>query len=98
MTDEETELVTILNRVTSDLTTVREEEFRDNFTKAGLYLFMGGFLFPFLWFIGSFIPKKCNGDKRMERWRLMNRISALIFGFIVTTSAIVLVCLHVFLK
>ncbi|KAI8880416.1 hypothetical protein K501DRAFT_275578 [Backusella circina FSU 941] len=98
MTDEEAELVTILNKVTSDLTTVREEVPQNTFTKKGLYFFVGGFLFPVLWFIGSFVPKRCKGDKRMERWRLMNRISALLLGVILTVSVIVITCLHVFLK
>ncbi|KAI8988941.1 hypothetical protein BDB01DRAFT_849044 [Pilobolus umbonatus] len=60
------------------------------FFSLGSFLFLFGFLFPPLWWVGSFLPRVHDQNKMDERWRLLNRYFSLGFSTLLIIALIVL--------
>ncbi|KAI9476290.1 MAG: hypothetical protein EXX96DRAFT_294477 [Benjaminiella poitrasii] len=74
-----------------------------HFFSAGAFLFLFGFIFPPLWWIGSFFPvrideeeyRRYNSDTKMvKRWRTLNRFFSLGFSTLLIIAIIILVVLY----
>lgn len=65
----------------------------DGLLSAGALLFLFGFVFPPLWWIGSFWPRRPreHGGKMAERWQRLNRIMSIGFSILVVLAIIICV-------
>lgn len=65
----------------------------DGLLSAGALLFLFGFIFPPLWWIGSFWPRRPreHGGKMAERWQRLNRIMSIGFSILVVLAIIICV-------
>ncbi|CAO3652947.1 unnamed protein product [Mucor hiemalis] len=68
----------------------------DGFYSISGLLFLFGFLFPPLWWIGSIWPRhiKQRGGKMAERWQKLNRIMSIGFSTVLLILIIVFVILY----
>lgn len=74
-----------------------------HFFSAGAFLFMFGFLFPPLWWVGSFYPTRVydeskarndNDVKMLQRWRTLNRFFSLGFSTLLIVVIIMLAIIY----
>ncbi|KAI7870141.1 hypothetical protein BDF14DRAFT_1775039 [Spinellus fusiger] len=63
----------------------------DGFYSLGAVLFLLGFVFPPLWWVGSFWPRRTRelGGKMAERWQHMNRCMSVGFSILLVIAIIV---------
>lgn len=67
----------------------------DGFFSIGAILFLFGFIFPPLWWLGSFWPKQSHrGGKMARRWQQLNRYFSIGFSIIVVILIIVFAALY----
>ncbi|KAG1474088.1 hypothetical protein G6F56_000566 [Rhizopus delemar] len=75
---------------------ILSKEDEDGFHSVGGLLFLFGFLFPPLWWLGSFWPKQAGekGGKMAERWQRLNRAMSIGFSIILVILIIVFAALY----
>ncbi|KAI7903208.1 uncharacterized protein BX663DRAFT_507845 [Cokeromyces recurvatus] len=75
----------------------------NHFFSLGAFLFLFGFIFPPLWWIGSFFPVQMNDElyrkydsdyKMIKRWRTLNRFFSLGFSTLLIIAIIILVIIY----
>jgi hypothetical protein len=75
---------------------ILSKEDEDGFHSVGGLLFLFGFLFPPLWWLGSFWPKQPGekGGKMAERWQRLNRWMSVGFSIILVILIIIFAVLY----